>query len=460
VHVGRLGNGRLVAAAVGAATVGLRLPRAFSDSFWQDEVASARILREPSFGRMLRHVVRTESTPPLWYALAWVAHVAGLSIHDARLVSVACDGILAAGVVLVAWRLVPPLLATLAGVLVAVGGQLATHGRELRAYELLALLALLFAVALAAAVRRPAALRLLGLGAVTTAGGLTHYFFFFTAAAGAAWLWLAGVPRAARNRAAAAIALGLAACVVWLPQFLVQFRNDRYSWIGAFRWRVVLSTPLRLFTPLLSGPAELAAAVLVLAALVAGCLLLCRRGREESLVAVLALGPLAGAALVWLAGIRVYATRNMIEIAPFAALAFVVALAALPRRAMVGGAAVVASLAVGTYGWNQLRPTTQYSALARALVAEGWRPHDPVAVFGGFYAYRSPLEWYLPHAPSFVRGSARTAVRSVVFVIGRDRRDRDRGLVVGGLVVERVRLDGRVGRDRSLRGATILDPGT
>ena len=447
-----------MAAAVGAATVALRLPRTFSDSFWQDEVASARILREPTFAAMLHHVTRTESTPPLWYALGWLVHAAGLSIQDARLVSVACDGLIAAGVVLAAWRLVPPLLATLAGVLVAVGAQLAAHGRELRAYELLALLALAFAAVLTRAVRRPTARRLALLAAVTTAGGLTHYFFAFTAASGLAWLWLARVPRPARARASAATVLGLAGCAVWLPQFVVQYRNDRYGWIGAFRWRVVLSTPLRLFTPFLSGRAELAAALLVLAALAWGGALLWRRGGEAGLYAVLAVGPLLAAGLVWLAGVRVYATRNMVETAPFTALALAAALAALPRRVMVAAATTVAALAVGTYGWNQLRPTTSYAAIARALVAEGWRPSDPVAVFGGFYAYRSPLEWYLPHAPRFVRGSSRTPVRSVLFVVRRARRPQRDARRVGPLVVERVRLEGRVGKDRRLRFATILAP--
>jgi len=449
VDVGRLGNGRLAAAAVGTATIALRLPRAFGNSLWQDEVASARILREPSFTGMLRHVTRTESTPPLWYALAWLVHHAGVSIHDTRLLSVAVDGVLAAAVVLLAWRLVTPVLATLAGVLVAVGGQLAAHGRELRAYELLALLAVLFAAALGRAARRQSTGRLAQLGAVAAAGGLTHYFFFFTAAAGLGWVWLAGLPRAARLRVSAAIVLGLAACAVWLPQFLAQYRANRYGWIGPFQARAVLSTPLRLFTPFLAGDAALVAAVAVAAALVTGSVLLWRRG--GGLYAALAVGPLAAAALVWLAGIRVYATRNLIEVAPFAAIALVAALGALPRRVTATAAVGLAALAVGSYGWNQFRPSTSYAAIADALVDKGWQPRDPVAVFGGFYDYRSPLEWYLPHAPRFVRGSDRTRVRSVVFVIAPGRRR-------GGIVVQRVRLDGSIGRDRRLREATILDP--
>ena len=59
--------------------------------------------------------------------------------------------------------------------------------------------------------------------------------------------------------------------------------------------------------------------------------------------------------------------------------------------------------AVGAYGWNQQKPVSSYAAIAHALVAEGWRPHDSVAVFGSFYDYRSPLERYLPHAPAFAR---------------------------------------------------------
>jgi hypothetical protein len=48
------------------------LPRALVTLAARRGVASARIIREPTFGGMPPISVRT-STPPLWYALSWIA---------------------------------------------------------------------------------------------------------------------------------------------------------------------------------------------------------------------------------------------------------------------------------------------------------------------------------------------------------------------------------------------------
>ena len=56
---------------------------------------------------MLHRVVRTESTPPLWYSLGWLLHAAGASILDVRLVSVAAGAATAALVVTLARPLLP-----------------------------------------------------------------------------------------------------------------------------------------------------------------------------------------------------------------------------------------------------------------------------------------------------------------------------------------------------------------
>jgi hypothetical protein len=52
-------------ALVAGAAVVVRLPGAFAHALWQDEVASARILQQPTLGAALARVTRTESTPPL-----------------------------------------------------------------------------------------------------------------------------------------------------------------------------------------------------------------------------------------------------------------------------------------------------------------------------------------------------------------------------------------------------------
>jgi hypothetical protein len=57
---------RSVALAAATAAVAVRLPGVYTQSFWQDEVASARVVQQPTLDAMLHQVVRTESTPPLW----------------------------------------------------------------------------------------------------------------------------------------------------------------------------------------------------------------------------------------------------------------------------------------------------------------------------------------------------------------------------------------------------------
>jgi hypothetical protein len=110
--------------------------------------------------------------------------------------------------------------------------------------------------------------------------------------------------------------------------------------------------------------------------------------------------------------------RNLIETAPFLALAGAAALAAVRvpiARAVLAAAVVVTVAAVGlTRSAARFPP---YQSLARSLVAQGWRPSDPIAVHGNFFKFRAPLEWYLPDAPLLdVSHATRHACR-VVFVI-------------------------------------------
>src|SRR5919109_4990571 len=99
-----LGREPSLAVALGAGLVALaaRVPGAVAYPLWQDEVASARILVEPTPWAAVDRVVQTESTPPLWYLLGWLLHHAGLPVTGVRAVSVLCGGALAALVVLYA----------------------------------------------------------------------------------------------------------------------------------------------------------------------------------------------------------------------------------------------------------------------------------------------------------------------------------------------------------------------
>jgi hypothetical protein len=450
----RIDGTTATAVAVAGAAALLRVPR-LGDPFWQDEVASARILREPTVGRMLAHVARTESTPPLWYGLAWLAHRLGAPLQDVRGLSVFFGAVVAGLTVVAARALLPLAPSALAGVLVAVGGQFAAAGWELRAYALLALLSVVFALALERAVRRPGARSAGLLVLVTSAGLLTHYFFAFTAAAGAVWLWLEPHARASRRRVTLALLGGAALAAPWLPFAVRQYRQDRFSWIGGFDGKVVANTSFRIFTPLAHAEwVPLAFLALVLA----GALRLARSSPRGRLFAALGVGPLVAAAIVWRAGVRVYAVRNLIEVGAFLAVCAAAGLAAFAPRVRTALVVSLGVAAVAGFVWDQRAPAAPYARIAAALVSEGWSPAQPVMVFGSPYAFRSPLEWYLPRAPQLaIVGAARSDCRVGYVVAGRRAArgvadDVLDGRTIGRFLVARARFDDRA-RDASLLAA-------
>jgi hypothetical protein len=431
--------------AVALLAVLVRLPGVFSQPFWQDEVASARILRAPDIAAVLARVAHTESTPPFWYSLGWASHAVGVPLQDVRLLSVASGGALAAITVLLARRLLSLPFAAAAGTMVALGSEYVAHGQELRAYELFALLSTLFALCLLVELAAPSRLRELGLAAVVSMGGLTHYFFAFTVLAALAWLHVDSRARAISRRATLAIIAGGLVAAAWAPVALQQYHQDRFSWIGSFRARSVLAVPLRLFTPAYNDTfVGLILSSLVAAAVVLGAVRLARRSTEGALLGSLAVVPLASAAAVWAAGIHVFALRNLIAVGPFAAIALVDALRRLPQFASV---AIVPCLCFGLALSLELSTANtfpRFDAIARNLVHDGWRPADPIAVFGSPAAYRSPLEWYLPHQPKLVAGRAAGRACVGVFVVS---------------ATGRVRILRRGAEERSVPGATILvDP--
>jgi hypothetical protein len=399
---------------------------------------------EPTLGDALDRVAESESTPPLWYALAWSLEQAGLPVEGARGIGVAAGALLAGLLVVYAARLVPLWAAGLAGVLTALGSQLVLRGSELRAYALYALLALAFAWLLERAAEAPSRGRLAALWAAAAAGLLTHYFFLFLLLAGLVWVWRTPGFRSARRRVTAASALALIPLLAWTPFLAEQVENQRFSWIGdfslvkaasvysAFAWN---AGPLYVRDIVNVGFWEAVARIGVLALVVAGSAAAWRLGRRGRLVALLALGPVALASFLWLAGENLFTARNLLAAAPFAAVAVAALAASLPRPAgPVAGALVLAAVLGGLAREAQLAPPP-YDELADALVGLGWDRGSQTAIFGGAhelsylgtaYAIRGPVSWYLPGRPRLELADGQPCEQA--FVIAPPGR--------GGLVVE------------------------
>ena len=377
---------------------------------------------EPTIGAAMGRVENTESTPPLWYGLAWIVEQAGLPVEAARGIGVVASALLAGLLVVYARRMLPLWAAGLAGLIVALAGQLVLRGAELRAYALYALLALAFAWLLERAAEKPSWGRLAALAGVAAAGLLTHYFFVFVALAAVAWLWTTPTFRASRLPVSVSLAAAVLPFLLWLPSLVQQVENQRFSWIGdfsllkavavysAFGWN---AGPLYVRDLVQIGALDGVIRVGVFLAVVAGCVVAWRLGPRGRLTAILALAPVGMVALLWLAGENLFTARNVLACAPFAAVAIAALAAALPRRwGRLAAAACVLVVAAGLAREIELAPPP-YDEIADALVDLGWEEEadEFVSISGGAhelsylgsaYAIRGPVSWYLPGHPRLV----------------------------------------------------------
>jgi mannosyltransferase len=214
-----------------AAGVALRFATLGLQSYHHDEVITAARVLPGSFGRMLHEVHRSESTPWLYYVLAWVwSKFFGLGEVGLRSLS----ALFGAATVPVAYLVGRELAGRRAGLitmaLVAFNPMLIWYSQEARAYALMVLLcaaSLLFFLRF----RRTGATRDLALWSASSALAMTsHYFAAFAIAIEAGWLLVEARPR---RRIWAPIAGIAAACLLVAPLGLHQASNlSHINWIG------------------------------------------------------------------------------------------------------------------------------------------------------------------------------------------------------------------------------------
>jgi hypothetical protein len=396
--------------AVAALAVGVATPGVVSHALYGDEVASARIVTEPAPQDVLRHVRKTESTPPAWYLVAWGARkLTGADVASLRLLSVLFAAAAAALTAIWALRLLASrAAAALAGSLVALGSLPAEYAEQLRAYALVVLVSVAFGMLLGEAALRPRGRWLVALAAATWLGTLTHYFFFFVVAAAVVWLWATRPRPAAAGRATIAIGAGTVAFLPWLPSFIEQQAHGRYRWIGPFDAAQVATLPGELFfgpDGLVYGLARLA----VTGALLAGAMAVWWRREEASVVAALGLLPIVLAGAVWAAGQPIFDERNLLPVAPFLAILVAAGVTALPARLVPVAAAVGIAVALSGAAYSQLTLSrVAYDSVARGLTELGWSTREPLIVDyptvaanerGVGIQITSAASWYLPGRP-------------------------------------------------------------
>jgi hypothetical protein len=316
-------------------------------SFDFDEAITVGPVLGGSFDQMLDAIPETESTPPLYYALAWLwKQPFGLGEVGTRSLTALFGTALIPASYGAARALAGSRAGLIAAALVAVNAQLYFYSQEARAYSLLALLTTLSFWAFVVA-RRETGTRGLVLWALASAAALlTHYFAAFVVIPEALLLLLWRRPRGPVVLASA----GVAAVGAALVPLAVSQADGRTDWISDFSLGERLRGAVKMsltgeYDP--TSNLQLAALALVLAAGVA--LALRRADAREREGALLALGLSACVLAVPLAidvlGREILTAKNVLPAVPLAAIGLGCALGA--RRAGAIGIATAAVVAAG-----------------------------------------------------------------------------------------------------------------
>ncbi|MGC9219779.1 MAG: glycosyltransferase family 39 protein [Solirubrobacteraceae bacterium] len=217
--------------------------------FWFDESYTAYLVRfDP--GQMLRLVSITESTPPLYYCIAWVwTRVFGDDPAGLRSLS-ALAGTLTIPVTYLTARklLANRRAAIIAAALVAFNPLLIWYSQEARAYEMMVLACALTLLAFVYARERPSRPALTAWAVASAVALATHYYAILAVAPQAAWLIYAHRRvRAVQIAIGAVVAVGLAL----LPLLIAQSGTGNDSWIATTSILTRLAQVIPLF---LIGP--------------------------------------------------------------------------------------------------------------------------------------------------------------------------------------------------------------
>jgi hypothetical protein len=353
-----------VAAAIRFATLGIQ-------SFDFDEAYTVGIV-SGSLGHALHQIPVTESTPPLYYTLAWLwAQVFGVSAFGLRSLS----ALLGTALVPVAFRIGRRLASERAGLvaalLTAVNPFLVWYSQEARTYALLALLSAVSFWAFVRALDDPQPRRLWLWALASAAAVLSHYFAGYLVAVEAVWLVFTTRRRSSIVAAAAVAAVGAA-----LTPLVISQADNRTQWIEALSlWSRIKEVVKKWITGEISPTNNWELALV--AVLVCGALAYAipRLDSRERRGAGLALG-VGGAALliplvIDLAGFHYLISKNVMS--AMVVLLIGVAMILGARRApYVGllGAAVAAAFFLALTIDDVIDPALQrpdYRAAAKAL---------------------------------------------------------------------------------------------
>jgi predicted membrane-bound mannosyltransferase len=310
-------------------------------SYWLDEVATVNILHH-GIGDMLSAVNSGESTPPLYYIVAWVwSKLFGTGEVGLRSLS----ALLGTATIPLAFALGREVAGRTTGLvaaaLCAFNPLLVWYSQEARSYALLVLLTGLTLLLLLRALDEPSPRRLAVWAGVSVAAIGTHYFAGFLVGAEALWL----VYRSPQRRPAfAAVAAVAAFSAALLPMALHQRSTGAARFISESSIARRLAQVPKQFAAGYQGPIETIVTVLALVLIAYGLFELARsRSPRGFVLAALGAAAVLAPFVLALIGPDYLISRNVIP----ALLPFAVAVAAGFATGRAGIAAAVALCALG-----------------------------------------------------------------------------------------------------------------
>lgn len=206
----------------------LRIPTLGTQSLWLDESYTLHLVRL-SFSSMLATVPKTESTPPVYYVLAWIwSRLFGDSAFALRLLPALAGLATVAVIYVLALRVSGRRAAVYAGLLAACAPILVWFSQEARSYSLATLLACASLLALVRFLQDGRASALAGWTALSALGIATHYFVAFIVVPAAVWLL---ARRRADRRVLSGVIAVAAVGLALIPLAATQLHAGHADWL-------------------------------------------------------------------------------------------------------------------------------------------------------------------------------------------------------------------------------------
>jgi hypothetical protein len=381
-------------AALTAGGAALRFSTLRVQSLWLDEAVTHSLVTR-TLSSMLSAIPHSESTPPLYYLVAWVwVRVFGAGEAGLRSLSAVFGTATIVLLALIARRLAGNRAALAAAALAAANPLLIWYSQEARAY---ALLVALCALSLWCLLREDWR----GWALAASLALATHYFAVFIVVPELGWL----VWRHARDSQVAAFAVGAVVVVgaALTPLAIVQAGGNRAAYIHSSALGGRIAAVPKQFLIGYATPHQTLLTILA-AALALALVLGVRRG-DRGLLALVASAALLPALLA-LAGIDFLITRNVIAaMVPLVVLAAVAATRTRAGAALIAGLCAIGIVAFAGVEGNGFYQRDDWRALAKVL---GPATNDQRAIVLDPPSGAIALEYYAPTLHTLPAGAPLT----------------------------------------------------